>query len=226
MNHQVEYESHSERNGNKHWRQRRHYDSDNVNYNTLKKLVNPPFHKLNQTQNNGLTSPSEEEDDLDVSDRGASPPIGKEVLRGHKSFQSEASTVVQHQPRAAITPNYSYKSVRYPYEYGYNGDTRERRIYMAKEGSNLFNLGAKLNGSIYRKPPPIGCHIESSFDQQSGDEDGPGREGASPVRNKARSPKVQKAFQTAQHSFRLRRNKIAAEPEVLSKRRSAEEEAG
>ena len=35
---------------------------------------------------------------------------------------------------------------------------------MARQGSNIFNLGAKLNGSIYRKPPPLGSNIESSFD--------------------------------------------------------------
>lgn len=100
--------------------------------------------------------PSEEEEFLEGSGHGVSIPMGNQIFSGQKSFHSEASTILNYQPRAAITPNYCYKQRRYQYEYGYNGHTRHRRLYIARQGSNLYNLGAKLKSSIERKPEPIG----------------------------------------------------------------------
>lgn len=54
---------------------------------------------------------------------------------------------------------------RYPYEYGYNDNlSREKRIFVAAQGQNIYNLGGKVRDSKYRKPAPIGYQMDSSFD--------------------------------------------------------------
>jgi hypothetical protein len=118
--------------------------------------------RLNNTRNNRLTSPSEEEDDYDASDRVASPPAGSQLR-----FQSDQDvTVSQHQPSHLRFRSQSRQSALYPYEYGYNADSRERKIFVAREGQNIFNLGAKLQNSANRKPAPIGPQVDSSADLQ------------------------------------------------------------